>query len=55
VFNSILLVCTDILQLNDMLLPELLDVADGLRIEDAKKAGQARTDLQDFRQTSSYR
>jgi transcription termination factor Rho len=27
----------DILQLNDMLLPELLDVADGLRIEDAKK------------------
>jgi transcription termination factor Rho len=27
----------DILQLNDMLLPELLDVADGLHIEDAKK------------------
>jgi len=27
----------DILQLNDMLLPELLDVADGLHIENAKK------------------
>ncbi len=27
----------DILQLNDMLLPELLDVADGLQIENAKK------------------
>jgi transcription termination factor Rho len=27
----------DISQLNDMLLPELLDVADGLHIENAKK------------------
>src|SRR3954471_1951397 len=27
----------DILQLNDMLVPELLDIADGLNIENAKK------------------
>jgi len=30
----------DILQLNDMLVPELLDIAEDLKIENAKKLGK---------------
>lgn len=41
----------DILQLNDMLLPELLDIAEQLKISGAKKARQTRTDLQNPRFT----
>ena len=35
----------DILQLNDMLVPELLDIAEQLKIPNAKKTGQARACL----------
>lgn len=38
----------DILQLNDMLVPELLDIAEQLKIPNAKKTKQTRPGLQDF-------
>ena len=39
----------DILQLNDMLVPELLDIAEDLKIENAKKIEQAGTCIQNPR------